>query len=265
MMKTYPYIGKSDIGNITLFTDEKSGLSIFNSGAYSNNEYRTDWVECGFKNITHEYLANTYGEVVSHEHAEFIIELAENESLGVYVDSPKINRAFFTFNESSGLFFYDSEEDINKDRCKKITIPLPPKAKPKIYPQENLGETPKHFDCVCNKCGGKCCTGQCDKQESSEWPQIGDEVCWSNGKRKGELKSICDGWAWIKDDGGEFVSLMAKFIKKPKTPEEELRDNLESEIKSMVNFTNYNPRKIAEWIIGGEIDGLSYDIKKKPQ
>lgn len=253
----YPYIGKIKDGTPTLFASPMDAVLLGTSGSYTDG-----WNEINFKNITREYLQNTYGKVVSHEHEEFIVELAKSAGFSVFTTASSVN--YFVIKV--GLSFHSCEE-ITSTELKQITIPLPPKAETKKWTPDfyEPGEPPKHFDCVCNKCGGKCCTGRCDKQESSEWPQIGDEVCWSNGKRKGELKSICDGWAWIKDDGGEFVSLMAKFIKKPKTPEEELRDNLESEIKSMVNFTNYNPRKIAEWIIGGEIEGLSYDIKKKPQ
>lgn len=222
-MKTYPYIAINNHDIEFLVFSEKRAIVL--NGVNKGDEHNPSYFIRRYKNITHEYLQNTYGEVESPEHAEFIIELAKNEGLWVYVDSPKINRAFFTFNESSGLFFYDSEEDINKGRCKKITIPLPPKA---------------------------------DRKESSEWPQVGDEVCWSNGKRKGELKSICDGWAWIKDDGGEFVSLMAKFIKKPKTPEEKLRDD----ILDCDNFaiTESKATQLANWLTN-----KGYEIKKKPQ
>lgn len=126
-MKTYPYIGEGiESNNIVLFSSDKYGMCL--KGLTCATGTSGAWCDRAFENITHEYLTNTYGEVVSPEHAEFIIELAKNEGLWVYVDSPKINRAFFKFNESSGLFFYDSEEDINKGRCKKITIPLPPKA-----------------------------------------------------------------------------------------------------------------------------------------
>ncbi len=231
-MKTYPYIGKSDIGNITLFTDEKSGLSIFNSGAYSNNEYRTDWAECGFKNITHEYLSNTYGEVVSPEHAEFIIELARANGLPVYSGSPSISRKLFTFNPSAKLFFYDSEGWIDKDRCKQITIPLPPKA---------------------------------DKQESSDWSQVGDEVfvCTDN-KRLIEIKdkqvkvigkcTHSDGSTILTvehDSLGVFAVAEGSWIKKPKTPEEELLD----EIVDIIDNASCS-EQAAEYIVE------AYGIKK---
>lgn len=203
-MKTYPYIGEGiESNNIVLFSSDKYGMCL--KGLTCATGTGGAWCERAFKNITPEYLANTYGEVASPEHAEFIIELAKANKLRVYPDFNEIKANFFTLNKSSALFFYRNESSIDKDRCKKITIPLPPKA---------------------------------DKQEVSEFPQVGDEVCWSNGKRKGELKSICDGWAWIKDDSGEFISLMSKFIQKPKTPEEELFDRFWGEVALFMNRGN---------------------------
>ena len=43
-------------------------------GEWSNGEY---CIESQCKNITTEYLANTYGKVASKEHAEFIIDLCK--------------------------------------------------------------------------------------------------------------------------------------------------------------------------------------------
>ena len=263
----YPYIGKANLDDsLVLFYSDGCGMC-FRSDNWSGG-LRVDYNESAFKNITPEYLANTYGEVVSPEHAEFIIELAENAGFELARQSKHLGN-FFSF-DVKGFCFLDTEI-IASQYCKKITIPLPPKAESKKWTPDfyELGELPKHFDCVCSKCGGKCCTGRCDKQESSEWPQIGDEVCWSNGKRKGELKSICDGWAWIKDDGGEFVSLMAKFIKKPKTPEEKLRDDIQSIIfkrhAEMVTSIHVKNSLIAMSNSATEILLDEFEIKRKPR
>lgn len=91
--------------------------------------------------------------------------------------------------------------------------------------------------------------------ESEDWPQVGDEVCWSNGKRKGELKSICEGWAWIKDDSGEFVSLMVKYIKKPKSKEDLLIEELQTKL---IKSSAVDSWMLATDILNGKIKGLTY-------
>ena len=168
-------------------------------------------------NITHEYLKETWGVVESKEHAEFIVELAENAGFKFF--DVGNSRKFFYFNSSEILFSEFKRFIPSVDTRKEITIPLPPKTK--------------------------------------EWtPEVGDEVCWSNWKRKGELKSICDGWAWIKDDSGEFISLMAKYIKKPKSAQELKIEELQTKLCENNAVDNYI---LACDIVMGNIEGLSYD------
>lgn len=213
------------------------------------------------KNITHEYLANTYGEVLSPEHAEFIIELAENtRCAGVDICKAKtklynVSGMYFNFYIDNGvlwLSFHNLEMASNRGE-KQITIPLPPKQIQTATPEEEFEMTQ-----IEKNNGDNLMLGGADK--CKEWPCAGDKVCWSNGKRKGELKSICDGWAWIKDDSGEFVSLMAKFIKKPKTPEEELRDDIGVYLCEKYNFiTGAESLEITDTLL------MKYNITKKPQ
>lgn len=173
-------------------------------------------------NITHEYLQNKKVKVESQEHLEFLYKLSVVAGYeGSYED------VTFTDNYPWFAIVDGYPNEINEGfsgfhELEKITIPLPPKAKPKIYPQENLGEAPKHFDCVCNKCGGKCCAGQCD-----EWPCVGSIVTWGNKSVKGEVKALSDGLAWIKNEYGSYCNEYISSLQKPKTPEEELRDELE--------------------------------------
>lgn len=127
----------------------------------------------------------------------------------------------------------------------------------KIYQQENLGEPLKHFDCVCNKCGGKCCTGQCDKQELSEWPQVGDEVVAVHecNNLEGKLLALTKKYAIISQGGEEqHLHLSSWTLKKPKTSEEELRDEivqlindaatLESNVLARALMSKYNITKL---------------------
>ena len=199
-IKTGIYRIKSDASNVMLYVNGIATPLVEKSAANGQRFIIGDWKDLDSwlvneqgTNITSEYLANTYGKIESKEHAEFIVELTKANNLDVYVDDEEIERNYFTFNQHGILFFYEcSGEAVSLDR-KQVTIPMPPK-------------------------------------EADEWAKVGDQVCWSNGKRKGELKSICEGWAWIKDDSGEFVYLMSKYIKKPKTPEEEFREWLQERI-----------------------------------
>ena len=219
-MKTYPYIGKSEHGNIYLFTSSNAAYSFINKTWMPDASQLIPMI-----NITHEYLQNTYGEVVSPEHAEFIILLAVSHGIAI-LNAPWKDVTHFTIE--NGQIFFVACAGIDSTKLKQITIPLPPKAKPKIYPKENLGEAPKHFDCVCNKCGGKCCTGQCD-----EWLCVGSIVTWGNKSVKGEVKALSDGLAWIKNEYGNYCSEYVSSLQKPKTPEEELLDNAMERAKSM--------------------------------
>lgn len=248
--KIYPAIYESSTSNRYLYSDSCNYYHLESNiwcvaDEIDKRSALTD------KNITHEYLKNTWGSVESKEHAEFIVEMAENAGFELFATFNHDHDHFF-ISESELVFTYGKPAIDSTD--KQITIPLPPKSKP------NFSDLPKHFDCVCNKCGGKCCTGQCDNKELSDWPQVGDEICWSNGKRKGELKSMCDGWAWVKDDSGEFISLMAKYIKKPKSPQDLLIEELQTKLCENNAVDNYI---LACDIINGDIEGLEYNGSEK--
>lgn len=98
-------------------------------GYHLDGQYKGIYTDCKFsvagsdKNITPEYLANTYGKVEGKEHAEFIIELAENHGFEHTIYQEK--RKHFAFVDNVLIFLvntvYDSEDK------KQITIPLPPK------------------------------------------------------------------------------------------------------------------------------------------
>ena len=225
-MKHYPYIGEHATQPIiNLFTRKGCYIRLNPSDSYDGKEYPYD-SDTLFGDITKKYLSNTWGKVESKEHAEFIIELAKSAGFELNTGTNEDYPCWFAFDDE--LYFFDSKAYASDNSRKQIKIPLPPKAESKKWNPDfyELSKPPKYFDCMCNKCGGKCCTGQCDKQESSDWPQVGDEVVWGDLTHKGVVKSISDGFAWIKRDIGEYTTVYISSLKKPKTPEEALRDDI---------------------------------------
>lgn len=234
----YPYIGEYRNPELTvLFTCNDSGCEI------GSNEYHSDWSEVKYTNITHEYLSNTWGVVESKEHAEFIVELAELH--GFKFDSHGSLGNFFTINNNA-IYFYSFEVSIKRvigDR-RKITIPLPPKAK------ADFSDLPKHFDCICNKCGGKCCTGFCD-----DW-KIGDDALMMSGKCKIAALADKHGNLAVTNEFGFNLIVNKSEIKKPKSKQDILIEELQTKLCNNNAADNYI---LACDIINGEIEGLSYE------
>lgn len=186
----YPYIGEDkDNGNITLFTGENKGVVVKNK-AFELGSCSNHWAEYVFKNITTEYLANTYGEVKSKEHAEFIVKLnsGKESSIG---ESWSDRIKCFIIDGAGKLCFSNNVYSIDKDGKREITIPLPP---------------------------------ECESVD--EWPKVGDEVTWGTKAVNGEVKGIDNGLAWIKNDHGNYNTVHISDLQKPKTPEQELREFL---------------------------------------
>lgn len=273
----YPYIGKGiKRGTLVMMVKPECGLVIKSkTWATKDGEFEISIDESYVKNITREYLQNTYGEVLSPEHAEFIIELASQAGFFIACGYSSSIKFFCTNNES--LVFCRVEQNAKRER-KQITIPLPPKADSKKWTPDfyELGEPPKQFDCVCNKCGGKCCIGQCDKQESSEWTQVGDEVTLvSMGmamyNKPVKLTYIGDGVGCYIDLTNSMEYTYAKretVFKKQKTQEEELRDDIESIIfkrhAEMVTSIHVKNSLIAMSSSATEILLDEFEIKRKP-
>ena len=234
-MKTYPYIGEGiESNNIVLFSSDKYGMCL--KGLTCATGTSGAWCERAFKNITHEYLDNTYGEVVSPEHAEFIVELAELHGIKRAFTSPMKTINAFAF-KGGNLYLYGLVlDELTQLPTRKITIPLPPKA---------------------------------DKQESSEWPQVGDEVFWSNGCYSGVVKARHWNDLWVMESCGEFSTLYIDDVKKPKTPEEKLRDDIQSIIfkrhAEMVTSIHVKNSLIAMSNSATEILLDEFEIKRKPQ
>lgn len=125
--RKYPYIGKgSPSGSIVMFYSQGNGITLDSKyWASTNMEHYRGLDEYHFKNITREYLTNTYGEVKSKEHAEFIKLLAETGGMGCGHKVIDDNCKYFYVLD--GDLFFNSEK-IKGARFKKITIPLPPKS-----------------------------------------------------------------------------------------------------------------------------------------
>lgn len=224
----YPYI--STKSNNLLFYAKDTATLIGDQSNFFSHGFKVTVDESGFENNTREYLANTYGEVVSPEHAEFIIKLAKSASFELNTGTNEDYPCWFAFDDE--LYFFDSKAYASDNSRKQIKIPLPPKAESKKW-NHDFYDLPKHFDCVCNKCGGKCCTGQCDKQESSDWSQVGDEVEFKPNPSidkwvKASVEYVGDKFTILKSGNGrEFSRRNSKLItRKPKTPEDELRDDI---------------------------------------
>ena len=194
-----PCILKTEGGQIAYLFKDGSGynLNVAGEGAYIKSKliiFNSD------KNITHEYLSNTWGVVESKEHAEFIIKLAMSNNLGFYDDKDVIECNYFTFNEDSKLFFYEYEDELNKFRCKQITIPLPPKAK--------------------------------------EWPQVGDEVTTSMGS--GFVMMMPDKYgSFVVDIKGFHHLLTIDELAKPKSKQDLLIEELQTKLCNNNAVDNY--------------------------
>lgn len=250
-MNKYPAIYESEIGNIYFYANKSTLCYILDGELH-------DWcfLDCAEeqandKNITHEYLANTYGEVVSPEHAEFIIELCKVGDIDFVASKKGISKfKYFRINESY-LGFYTEPRNAKSQGPKKITIPLPPKQIQTATPEEEF-----EMKQIMKNAGDNLVLG-CEDSKCDEWPCVGSIVTWGNKSVKGEIKALSDGLAWIKNEYSNYCSEYVSSLLKPKTPEEELRDELFNCKKP--NLDTLQAEDLSQWLI------TNYEIKKKPQ
>ena len=283
----YPAIYQSTVnGNVILLFNDKQGVTLdkFKATVGTSGE----WDEDKFKNITAEYLANTYGEVKSKEHAEFIVKLAEVNGFDI-VKPRKENLVWFSFWDNN-LGFFEYEISATQGGCKQITIPLPPEC-------ESVDETP--FEVVSNgaiyklsKGGFYALTGNGKagviyesasldnlmkakdfkilsftsdnaEIEDIEWPKVGDTVTWGNCSHTAEVIAIHNNMAWLFTEGEYHTEIAVSKLQKPKTPEQELRDEISDLAFNQFNDDSYdlthNSYYLAEQLIS------KYNITKKPQ
>ena len=230
----YPYIGQltNKGGFVALFAGSGFACNLSNpEGAWSDaplNDFVSDWHEDAFKNITTEYLANTYGKVESKEHAEFIVELCKVNGIDFLDD---YEGGVMWFNCKCGLLdFYIDKNTASNDGEKLITIPLPPK-----QIQTATSEEEFEMQQIMKNNGDNLVLG-CEDSKREEWPCVGDKFI-----HKGELVTCISKGVMSKGDevitfeGADKLSHgscwnIDAWVKKPKTPEEELREWLQERI-----------------------------------
>ena len=125
MKRQFPCILK---GSYAWLAFDKSNAITLDSD-HGANKGNINFEDQAFKNITREYLSNTYGKVESKEHAEFIKLLAETNGVVVFKDGEIIKAKginYFIVTNDGILYFWNDKSGIQYDR-KQITIPMPPK------------------------------------------------------------------------------------------------------------------------------------------
>ena len=98
------------------------------------------------------------------------------------------------------------------------------------------------------------------------WPQVGDEVLATNDYKL-EARGLDGVNVWCLDSEGDYLTFNISELKKPPTPEEELKiklkDNLvDTTIRFMSDDKNELPEN-AYFLV--DVLMNKYDIKKKPE
>lgn len=267
----YPYIGASKYsGKIVLFSSMSNGVDLDDV----NKTYTVNWHESAFLNITPEYLANTYGEVVSPVHAEFIIELGK--SADADISTSWVEGKFFNFYESAqGLLHLDFfDEHLAKDSGEKlITIPLPPKAERESNhsAKPNGSASKVNRDIERSKQSTTLTTEEETELESlcmvsalnneienqKTWPQVGDHALIQRGA-KVTVRCIVGDLAWCAcpESSMNMITVNLSNLSKPKSKEDQLIEELQTKLCNLNAVDNYI---LASEIIMGNVAGLSYE------
>lgn len=241
MKRQFPCILKGS--HIWLAFDKHNATTL--DSDHGKNRGNINFEYDGFDNITAEYLANTYGEVKSKEHAEFIVKLAEVNGIPCGVD--RIDMDYKVFYVIHGyLFFFVNEVNLSAE-YKQITIPLPP---------------------------------ECESED--EWLMVGSKALLNNdngyeldygenliGKEVEVINLFTDGdldMAVVKHDVANYC-FRIEMLSKQKTKEEKDRDEIKEEIKEIFSEAMKSPfwfiydsdEKAANYLLE------RFDITKKPQ
>ena len=270
----YPYIGKgTESGSIVLFYEQGQGVTLDSKSWPSGKLQHSNFNEDLFTNITREYLANTYGEVKSKEHSEFIVKLAEENKIELGIDGYSEKRNYFYFTEDEDLLYLVFSSFSPSSKHTSITIPLPPKE-----PEEDSMKQPERkllaSILTLEQLGYTYHGGELWKppiaeavkeHEPKEWPQVGEEVSFPSGKGilvvdKPDINGIIIVKSTDEYSIDEYKKVSLNALKKPLTPEEELREKLKDELSSYIS--RHDPYDtlidLTYAILNGEIEGLSY-------
>ena len=269
----YPYIGEGRRGSIVLFSADSSGFALSHENKTVKGKYTNHWDERAFTDITHEYLQNTWGVVESKEHAEFIIELAELHGFEFVAKlSGKVK--YFRINESY-VGFYETEIGALNIGFQKITIPLPPKE-----PLKNAGDNlilgcEDSIENLCNRVAESILKKNpihsgCEDSKCDEWPQVGDKAAFVHGSVQVTILGIDGKHAWVScrpSSREKPCTVKISDLQKPKTPEEELRDEV-TELVWKANDLWTDTKAVQEVSVQEFVATkilAKYNITKKPQ
>jgi hypothetical protein len=166
-------------------------------------------------------------ENITHEYLSNTWGVVESKEHAEFIiDLAKLH-GFGAWNECSdtvgyfiiidGKILFTDSIPIITDKYKKIKIPLPPKAK--------------------------------------DWPQVGDEVEYRGAKFKVLMTADKSGHI-VVDDNGNYINPHIEDVKKPKSKQDLLIEELQTKLCNNNAVDNYI---LACDIINGEIEGLSYE------
>lgn len=302
-MKSYPYIGEGkSSGSIALIYDEGKCITLKSKTWASGDLELCEGIkeEC-FKNITSKHLERKCVEIKSKEHGHFIQQLAFNANYlwsGLSSEKRDISSGYLVFGRQSTIISLKTTKPSTTHES--VTIPLPPESNTNT-PEEDFEMKQIHLDAcaseildvlysdlsseekhnkqleilakyIVKECesrivdqpeenaGMNLIFGDADK--CKEWPCVNDEVLTSDGKGVVRLLSDSKGYYVVSVDG-EYYQYQIDELSKPKTPEQELRDELKEIIHTaMTNnfgFLNGTDSKLVDYMID------SYNITKKPQ
>lgn len=134
-----PYIATNGLNNFLVYAENTATLIGDENNCFSSG-FKIVVSEDTLKNITREYLTNTYGKVESKGHADFIVKLAKVNAIEVcnnYYEG--LAFCFFLDLKKEIILGFFKEEYAKDGGEKLITIPLPHKddmQKPKTPEQE---------------------------------------------------------------------------------------------------------------------------------
>ena len=244
----YPYIGYWEATELTvLFVANREGLEIGD-----DENYTCEWSEHEYKNITHEYLSNTWGVVESKEHAEFIVEIAKLHGFELARKSNHFGK-FFSF-DVKGFFFLD-DEFTARLHCKKITIPLPPKPEASVDEMSIAADelTTEEETELKSLCMVSALNNEIENQKT--WPQVGDKVTVFGRQGVLVLPADANGMYVVESNGRYFIPKLSD-ITKPKSKQDLLIEELQAKLVNNNAVDNYI---LACDIINGDIEGLIYN------